>query len=47
MFAYDIYIVFTMEFYMIAYSIISILFVFIWVFMMFAYEIFVAFTGAF
>ena len=32
---------------MFAYSIMSILFEFIWVFMMFAYEIFVAFTGAY
>ena len=45
MFPYDMFIAFTHAFYMFAYSIMSIIFEFIWVFMMFAYEIFVAFTG--
>ena len=47
MLAYNILIAFTREFYMFAYSIISIPFAFTWVFIMFAHEIFVAFTGAF
>ena len=47
MFAYTIFIEFTRAFYMFAYSIVSILFAFTWVFRMFTYELFVAFAEAF
>ena len=47
MFAYNIFIAFTRAYFMFAYSIMSILFAFTWVFKMFTCAIFVAFTEAF